>query len=253
MGYPEERVRNPRDGSLSYSSFVDSARTRRNDGVVLRARRHGADAHRPQPGRNDGGTRPARAGGRLRTTRSRCGTRCATKPRTRTTIVDPFDGERASRGRTQGSLRGGDRNRHSCRGSCSVNGTCSKRLHEIPDTVEEFTGYLARVGSDRRQFRARGALSSATGTAQVRNVVLPPAASHITAPAGARARARSGDAGVDRRLRRRRERRSCRSKQARTFRNLLHAADIWYSVKKHWCLEAQHMIRALRKNASARQ
>ncbi len=35
--------------------------------------------------------------------------------------------------------------------------------------------------------------------------------------------------------------------------NLVLAADIWYSVKKHWCLEAQRMIRALRKNASARQ
>ena len=25
--------------------------------------------------------------------------------------------------------------------------------------------------------------------------------------------------------------------------NLLHAADIWYSVKKHWCLEAQRLLR----------
>jgi hypothetical protein len=28
--------------------------------------------------------------------------------------------------------------------------------------------------------------------------------------------------------------------------NILHAADIWYSVKKHWCLEAQRVIRARR-------
>ena len=27
--------------------------------------------------------------------------------------------------------------------------------------------------------------------------------------------------------------------------NLLHAADIWFSVKKHWCLEAQRLVRAL--------
>ena len=26
--------------------------------------------------------------------------------------------------------------------------------------------------------------------------------------------------------------------------NLLHAADIWWSVKKHWCIEAQRAIRA---------
>jgi hypothetical protein len=30
-------------------------------------------------------------------------------------------------------------------------------------------------------------------------------------------------------------------------RNLLHAADIWYSVKKHWCLEAQRLLRARRQ------
>jgi hypothetical protein len=29
-------------------------------------------------------------------------------------------------------------------------------------------------------------------------------------------------------------------------RNLLHAADIWFSIKKHWCLEAQRLVRAQR-------
>jgi hypothetical protein len=28
--------------------------------------------------------------------------------------------------------------------------------------------------------------------------------------------------------------------------NIVHAADIWYSVKKHWCIEAQRLIRARR-------
>jgi hypothetical protein len=28
--------------------------------------------------------------------------------------------------------------------------------------------------------------------------------------------------------------------------NIVHAADIWYSVKKHWCLGAQRLIRAQR-------
>jgi hypothetical protein len=27
-------------------------------------------------------------------------------------------------------------------------------------------------------------------------------------------------------------------------RNILHAADLWFSVKRHWCLEAQRAIRA---------
>jgi hypothetical protein len=31
--------------------------------------------------------------------------------------------------------------------------------------------------------------------------------------------------------------------------NIVHAADIWYSVKKHWCIEAQQLIRARRAKA----
>jgi len=31
--------------------------------------------------------------------------------------------------------------------------------------------------------------------------------------------------------------------------NIVHAADIWYSVKKHWCIEAQRLIRARRAAA----
>ena len=29
-------------------------------------------------------------------------------------------------------------------------------------------------------------------------------------------------------------------------RNLVHAADIWFSVKKHWCLQAQRYVSASR-------
>jgi hypothetical protein len=32
--------------------------------------------------------------------------------------------------------------------------------------------------------------------------------------------------------------------------NLVHAADIWYSVKMHWCIEAQRAIRAQRAAAA---
>jgi hypothetical protein len=35
--------------------------------------------------------------------------------------------------------------------------------------------------------------------------------------------------------------------------NLLHAADIWFSVKKHWCLEAQRLVRAKRAVLQARR
>jgi hypothetical protein len=27
-------------------------------------------------------------------------------------------------------------------------------------------------------------------------------------------------------------------------RNLLHAADLWFSIRRHWCLEGQRWLRA---------
>jgi hypothetical protein len=34
--------------------------------------------------------------------------------------------------------------------------------------------------------------------------------------------------------------------------NILWAADVWYSIKKHWVLELQRLIRARRDMANAR-
>ena len=33
--------------------------------------------------------------------------------------------------------------------------------------------------------------------------------------------------------------------------NLRHAADIWFSVRKHWCIELQRAIRARRSTTGA--
>jgi hypothetical protein len=33
---------------------------------------------------------------------------------------------------------------------------------------------------------------------------------------------------------------------------VLWAADVWHSIKKHWCLEAQRLIRAQRASDEAR-
>jgi hypothetical protein len=33
---------------------------------------------------------------------------------------------------------------------------------------------------------------------------------------------------------------------------VLWAADVWHSIKKHWCLEAQRLIRAQRESDDAR-
>jgi len=120
------------------------------------------------------------------------------------------------------------------------------RLRDVPDTVDEFTGYAIGLDlfawnfgdSDSGAFRARGATT-------VRNVLLPVDYVHVTAPVAQRL------AG---------------SKPMRDWlnayvpgmafdpatlpdgprENVLYAADVWFSIKKHWCLEAQRIVRARR-------
>jgi hypothetical protein len=116
------------------------------------------------------------------------------------------------------------------------------RLRTVPDTVEDFTGFsipgdviAGNVFGDE-PYRA-------SGSAHVRNVVLPASYSHIRLPLARHLAEQATtrdwidayapdavpplprDSSVD-------------------TENLLHAADIWWSVKKYWCIEAQRMIRA---------
>jgi hypothetical protein len=119
-------------------------------------------------------------------------------------------------------------------------------LRDVPDSVAEFTGFaipwdpIAGTGPEPAGFRA-------TGTARVRNVVLPAEYSHIGLPATSHLALqpetrrwvdawRPGAApampeGVD-------------------VTNLLHAADLWYSVKRHWCEGAQALVRTATNRAS---
>ena len=118
------------------------------------------------------------------------------------------------------------------------------KLRSIPDSVEDFTGFtilwdpIAGTLPGYEPYHAQGA-------ANVRNVELPAGTSHIGLP-DARELALRADTrdwidryrpgtlvplpqvdGVD-------------------TSNLLPAADIWFSVKKHWCIEAQRVVRQRR-------
>jgi hypothetical protein len=120
------------------------------------------------------------------------------------------------------------------------------KLRRIPDTADEFTGFsipwdpIAGTFGDPEPYVA-------IGTARVRNVTLPANYSHIRIPetlhlASSEATRTWIDAwspevaapapdaaGVD-------------------TTNILHAADIWYSVKKHWCRSAQQVLSARELN-----
>ena len=242
MGYPEERVRNPDDGSLSYSSFVDA---RELAGALAWYYEH--EGMMPMLiGHSQGGMIVIKA---LHELAGDFGSELPVwNPRrhvaeARTAIVDP--------------LRGGSRPVVGLKvpyAAALATGKLPRlllgqwdmleRLREIPDTVEEFTGFSSQWDPIAGNF---GAVEPyrATGSAQVRNVVLPPAASHLTLPRVAElARDPATRDWIERYV------------PGTAFdpptgattdtANLLHAADIWYSVKKHWCLEAQRLIHARR-------
>ncbi len=121
------------------------------------------------------------------------------------------------------------------------------RLRKIPNTVDEFTGFAIQGDlvawdfpglSDSSQYQ-RG------GVAKVRNVVLPVTYNHIMVPmthslaADPKTRAWINayvPGNTD----------EPTLPAAVSGYNILWAADVWFSIKKHWCLEAQRLIRAKR-------
>ena len=86
------------------------------------------------------------------------------------------------------------------------------------------------------------------GTAKVRNLELPATYSHVFLPAvqelakdpatraklNAYAPGKAGEAGLEN----------------DRLTGALWAADVWYSIKKHWVMELQHLIRAHRAAAA---
>jgi hypothetical protein len=249
MGYPEARIRNPGDGSLSYSSFVDA---RELAGTLAWYYEH--EGMMPMLiGHSQGGMVAIKI---LHELAGDFGSELPVwNPQrriaeARTTIVDPLRGEARpvvglkvpyaaalATGKLPRLLLG--------------QWDMLERLREIPDTVEEFTGFSSEWDAIAGNF---GAVEPyrATGSAQVRNVVLPPGASHLTLPRAAElARDPATRDWIDRYV----PGMAFDPPAAATTdtANLLHAADIWYSVKKHWCLEAQRLIRARRDHLAGRQ
>lgn len=126
------------------------------------------------------------------------------------------------------------------------------RLHDIPNTVEEFTGFCKEMDPIGGDFLGYGSANHyrATDTAVVRNVWLPTKYKHGSVP-DTRHLLASPEV---------RDWINCyRPPEGDTVRlsddqlrfdadtqNLLWAAEVWYSIKKHWVLELQRMIRARR-------
>lgn len=245
MGYPDAKLRDPVDGAYSQSPYRSSERLA---GEI--AWYYESDGVRPLIiGHSQGGMQAIKV---LYTLAGAFDPKVAVwnaatdKPERRFTIIDPLDGaERPVVGVSVAYAA-----------AVGAGGAAFLlpnqwdmffRLRTIPDTVDEFTGFAIQGDmvawtfpgmSDVSQYR-RG------GVAKVRNVVLPVTYNHIIVPIthtlAADAKTRdwinayipgntdesTAPAGV-------------------SGYNILWAADVWFSIKKHWCLEAQRLVRAKR-------
>jgi hypothetical protein len=249
MGYPESRLKDPRHGSLSQGSFADSAQLA---GTV--AWYYETDGMMPMLiGHSQGGMLA------IKVLHEFAGAFHAAIPvwnpmtgqsEQRTTIMDPLTGlERPVIGLKLSYVAAMATGKlpRVLLGQWEILG----KLRTIPDTVEDFTGFSIEwdliagtlPGSEKYH---------AGGSAHVRNVELTAQTSHIAMP---------------------RTRYLARNPVTRAWidgyhpasppatppagpgidtSNIVHAADIWYSVKKHWCLEAQRLISARRAAIAAK-
>ncbi len=128
------------------------------------------------------------------------------------------------------------------------------RLRKVPDSVEEFTGFLKGNDLLGGDFLGYGSANDyhAAGKALVRNVRLPSAYKHGSIPDTKHLlesqalmdwinHYQPGTVPV--------ETPKADVKSDADSRNILWAADVWHSIKKHWVLELQRLLRARNSHA----
>jgi len=244
MGYPEERIRHPGDGRWSHSPYEDSAQI-----AGLIAWYYERDGLRPMLiGHSQGGIQAIKVlyelAGRLDNP-IRVWNPLLDDAEERTSILDPLTGtERSVVGLTVSyvSVVGAGGAALLLPNQWSMIG----KLRTIPDAVDEFTAFA--IGLDFVAWTLPGDQEAVNfrrdGNTLVRGVMLPAWYNHVFVPDTeglAKDPAtrvwidayRAADAGVA-------------TPPADAGAGVLWAADVWYSVKKHWTIEAQRLIRARR-------
>jgi alpha-beta hydrolase superfamily lysophospholipase len=246
MGYPESKIRHPGDGRLSHSPYENSAQIA---GVI--AWYYERDGVRPLiVGHSQGGIQAVKVLHELAGDYSdavRVWNPLTDRAEDRTTILDPLTG----RERPVVGLKVGYASAVGAGGAALLlpnQWSMAGRLRTIPDTVEEFTGYSLGVDLIAWDLPGAGATYRASGTAKVRNIELPAGYSHVTVAATAdlaedpvmrewlNAYVPGQNNGIP--------------ANAASVSNALWAADVWYSIKKHWVTEAQRLLRA--KNTASK-
>ena len=241
MGYPESRIRDPRNGDWSYSPYDDSAKLA---GIVAWEYEH--DGLRPMLiGHSQGGVQAVKIlhelaghfGPSLRVFDPVTG-----EFQERTTIVDPYTG----RERPVVGVSVSYATAVGAGGAAFLlpnQWSMVDKLATIPDTVDEFTGFSINGDLIAWTFPGADEQYRRIGTAKVRNVELPADYNHIfvplVAPLALEPEVRDWiNAYVPG------GKHDTSSLPADAHGHVLWAADVWYSIKRHWCLEAQRLLRA---------
>jgi hypothetical protein len=241
MGYPEAKIRDPGDGAWSHSPYEDAERLA---GII--AWYYERDGMPPMLiGHSQGGMQAVKILYVLNGEYSAevpVWNPLTDFPEPRTAIVDPVTGRKAP----VVGLRLSYASAVGAGGAAFLlpnQWTLVGRLRTVPDTVEEFTGYWIDVDLWAWTFPGADATRKFenNGHVKVRNVTLPASNNHVTLPVTADlAEDPSIRAWIDA------YRPGGPAPPANAGDNALWAADVWYSVKKHWVLEAQRLIRARR-------
>jgi hypothetical protein len=248
MGYAEAMIRDPADGAYSQNPFGSSERLA---GEIAWYYEH--DGVRPMlVGHSQGGIQAVKVLYELDgafTKEIPVWDAASDAPEERFSIVDPLTGaQRPVVGLSvaYASVVGAG----GIALAAPLHWGMAQRLHVIPNTVDDFTGF--NIDYDLIAWTLPGAAPFRhNGTAQVRNVSLPATYNHVFVPL---TQALASDAsmrdwlnayvpGAD----------NGKPPGADEGRgtNAFWAADVWFSIKKHWCIEAQRLIRA--KQAASAQ
>lgn len=249
MGYPGNSITNPADGTYSFSCYESSDKIA---GVI--AWYYEREGLRPMIiGHSQGGMQAVKVLHKL-----------AGDTATRLAVWNPLTWQREARYEITDPLTGKTRPvvglQLSYVSSAGAGGMTrllpnqwdmTFNLRQVPDSVVEFTGfykYFDHFGGDLLGFGSANHFE-ATGTALVRNVRLPTLYRHGPLPETTHLlknqqikdwinHYRPPDKPFDAP--------ELTVRFDADSKNILWAADVWYSIKKHWVLELQRFIRAKR-------
>ena len=247
MGYPRASVKNPRDGSAAFGYYVSSEKL---SGVL--AWYYEREGLRPiLIGHSQGGIQVVKVLYRLAGDSAKnipVWNPVTWEAEERCDFLDPLTGRATPvvglRIPYASAVVSGGLGR-ALPNQWEMNG----KLRDIPDSVEEFTGFQKGLDALGGDFLGYGPANNykATGRACVRNVRLPAAYGHTNIP---------------------RTSHLLKSRQIKDWINnyrpsgepvetpelnvtfdsdsshILWAADVWFSLKKHWVLELQRLLRA---------